>query len=404
MGSFAEFDGSWSTLEPGFPENSTLYDAALKGGTNLVNRPASDTLKELNRYIEKGVAPHIAPSLNICFELGMDPSFNAAVSTWNHRDFKIVTETACAVVLEFCMDRLEDNDILEVQRNLADKLFASEAHSSEVTRLTLHFALIFILLHELSHIICGHLKFGEERNLVPRLGETYHIDEILQEQRDGQVREKSVPADWVKLMELEADMVAFELLQAISFDLMSGGDSFAELLPEDVDPEHIPGDMQKALDEIVISACASVFYIMEMQRGGSTTHPLPRTRLHNILYVWTRRLFVEDDIPSGMSYVPLTPDTRHELNTRILPTAYNAAEFGIGCAENFALLEPNSSKSKDRIITEKDLLDGVIDSFLVTETNGINPEIEEFLVLLPQISELQSQLTRYPIGRRQDES
>lgn len=358
-------------------------------------RPALEMQNELNRYIQTAIVPVLAPSLSISLTDKRDADFNAEVATTDFKRFQISINHGCADLLERCMANAEAEDLWEVQGELSKTTFGDASHALEIRRLMLHYALFFIAFHEIAHVLCGHLQFCAERDLfgLPEGGLRFDEQSSIRNDPDPQVD----ATNWIKLIELDADQLAFELLSAFSYEILIADDGFAELLTGHEDPNAVSQDVMLALGEVIVSAASGVFYLMETQRDHHGDYPSPQTRLQSILYGWARQALVKDKTALEEQSVTISPDQRQILLEKIVPACFNSAQFGVACAE--AIIDDQSRTiSEPRIgFDEQALMDGFADAIIRANTSEPLGE-QSFRNLLLNLGSFQNLLTRHPLG------
>lgn len=358
-------------------------------------RPALEMQIELNRNIQTAIVPVLAPSLSITLTDKRDADFNAEVATADFKQFQISINHGCALLLERCMADAEAEDLWEVQEGLSTTIFGDAAHALEIRRLMLHYALFFIAFHEIAHVLCGHLQFCSKRDLFAISETGLSFDEQSSSHKDHDI--KTEATNWIELIELDADQLAFELLSAFAYEILIAGDGFAELLPEQEDPNDVSQDVTLALGEVIVSAASGVFYLMETQRDDHGDYPSPQTRLQSILYGWARQAIVKDRTAQEEQSVTISPDQRHILLENIVPACFNSAQFGVACAE--AIIDDQSKAiSQSRIgFDEQALMNGFAEAII--RTNASEPVgAQSFRKLLLDLGSFQNLLVRHPLG------
>ncbi|TPE47876.1 hypothetical protein [Amaricoccus solimangrovi] len=357
---------------------------------------AAQMMEALSRYLETGFTPVLAPSLSIGFEVANVERFNASVVMADETRFEISTHLGCATVLEHCIASMETSGFLSSHTGLAAVLFGSAAETEELHRVLLHFAALFVQLHEFAHILCGHLKYCDAKGLLKRTGAGLRLDETGADGHSRKVEAGEIPSDWLKLIELEADSMAFEMLLGFSYEFLLAGDVFAEKLRREADPDRLSARMTHTLGEIAITAGAAVFYLLEMEREGRDAYPLPETRLLNILNAWVQKTLLPEGGGRGLVKVRLDDGLREALADRIVPSCFTAAQFGVACAEAYPELP---ATGRGRIsFDEAALMDGFINGLLGEATKGASAGQRELAALQPRLAAFQLQLTRHPLG------
>lgn len=358
-------------------------------------RPALEMQIELNRYIQTAIVPVLAPSLLITLIDKRDADFNAEVATADFKRFQISINHGCAELLERCMANAEAEDLWEVQETLSTAIFGDASHALEIRRLMLHYALFFIAFHEIAHVLCGHLQFGVERGLF-KLSETgLSFDEQSSARRSRDRNTDST--NWIELIELDADQLAFELLSAFAYEILVAGDGFAKLLAEPEDPNAVSLDMTLALGEVIVSAASGVFYLMETQRDDYGDYPSPQTRLQSILYGWARQVLVRGATTEDAQSVTISPDQRHILMEKIVPACFNSAQFGVACAETIVDGQTTATPHPRIGFDEQTLMEGFADSII--RANSSEPvDAQSFRKLLLDLGAFQNLLSRHPLG------
>jgi hypothetical protein len=101
-----------------------------------------------------------------------------------------------------------------------------------IWRSLLYNAILFIILHEVAHVTCGHFLMAIDAGIAKPSREYFTFSEIKPDAtsvRTESTQEDSLASNMVRLTELEADAVAFDVMLALSYELLIGNSEVSDI-------------------------------------------------------------------------------------------------------------------------------------------------------------------------------
>lgn len=256
-----------------------------------------------------------------------DPTFNASIEYRAGASFTIGLNEGCVDGIFRALNASDEHD-LTIARRLTEDLFGSREDIDAVLNGILNLCVLFVLLHEFSHIACGHIHaaLGDGRS-------AFTLNEIGSSDRlggyglaGGQVS----GAEANKVFELEADSTAYELLLDHAEAVLRASPGLDRIAwDEEASAEAIP--------RMAFFACALVVALTEGQRretGREAGHPMALTRILNLCLA-NLLLFLPGDwqVEEFVRKLKIDEEAEAFIFGRIVPTIVDAIEFcRVGCA------------------------------------------------------------------------
>jgi hypothetical protein len=294
-----------------------------------------EILPELYRYSAEGLLPVIAPGIEISFERNSSQAFSAAVKLSNGNRYLVSVFDGCAAKLVDAVLSEKGETVTATLDALSAQLFGARQQDNVLQSFILHGAVLFAILHEVSHIICGHFEYQVQHGLAEPVDGLFQIDELDKASSPPRASQGPVDGQWRKLVELEADEIAFDILRSASYEILLAGDEFRNRVASVFDPNKLPQALEFALGEAMLCSAAAVCFLIgaERRQSAGTTYPLPDTRIISLAHLLTMKLvFGEQDGGARERVrVQLTDDLRERLGSMIASTVLNALEFGNAC-------------------------------------------------------------------------
>lgn len=257
-------------------------------------------------------------------------AFNAEVRSSAPGTFHILLFDGLVAQLRAVLESLDSESIDDEMRMISRTLLGGDAYAHLCYRIWLVESLIFVVLHEVAHVLCGH--FDLLRAISSPSGQTsLRFTEIRNEPLQSP-RLAEEPR-WRPLMELEADEVALDRMLAIAYELFCADESAKELLgPERTAPEaDVPEEHRRRAEELTFYAAATSMALIEAHGGSSEDHPPAFARMFNLVNTYARRLLTQNAGPPGIEVIRLTDSSRHLLSENILPALFNAMDIAESC-------------------------------------------------------------------------
>lgn len=243
-----------------------------------------ETYRAVLGYCRRGLlAPILPDGLKLSIRQYRRGTFAAWVWPPRRADLPYDIEIAQGVVpgLEAALDLIEEEDIQAVSALFAG-LLPEDVDPGVMLRAMLYSSLTFIVLHEASHACGGHF---------PYLARRFGADEVnnlaldaLAFEGDGTHRPSPELARVQRLLELDADAIAFDLLYHLADEIFSANEELkAAILPEMVFGS---GERQQKLSRIGYICAVLVMTLLEAQRvekrARSDSHPSPLARAFSL--------------------------------------------------------------------------------------------------------------------------
>jgi hypothetical protein len=266
------------------------------------------------------------PDLQIRALRVADPSFNASVECRGKTSFTIGLNEGCIDGIFRALNASGEDD-LTVARRLTEELFGSQDGIDAVLNGILNLSVLFVLLHEFSHIVCGHFHAAlGEGPRVFTLNEIGLSDQLGFGFTGGGVSD--VEAN--KTFELEADSTAYELLLEHAEMALRASPGLERLAWDG------KGGVE-AIRKMAFFACALVVALTEGRRrevGADGVHPTALTRILNLCLA-NLLLFLLGDwrVEEFVRKLKIDAEAEAFIFGRIVPTIVDAIEFcRAGCA------------------------------------------------------------------------
>jgi hypothetical protein len=262
--------------------------------------------------------------------------FTARVVRLPEGSFEIRAYEGLAKTLGAALAGLEGG-ALETLEDLSEQIFADPSHATVIAGSILSTALIFVFLHEYGHIAAGH--FGLKRSTTEGPGALgFEFDEC--EDRFSLEGAPSADLSFRQLLELEADLVAFNLVLDLSYPMFVANNDAAALIQG-----HEFDDWRDSLYSPVVNvafyASSLAIALIAAHQGRAdigNDYPLPITRMMNLAMLLLKRAI---DVPwdsNGVEHrLHVDAAALAQISSSFTPTLLNSIELaqscciGIGC-------------------------------------------------------------------------
>lgn len=296
--------------------------------------PVDELLEAIYDYSRDALLPLLAGQLRVRFERNVSHQFNARVRIDHDVQYVISVFDGCAGGLAEAIGSIEDryetiNDSLEA---LARSLLGTAASNVVLRRFILSSAVMFVVLHELSHVICGHFAFRRDHGLSDTASGSA-FDEI---EMSG-LTSRSISQDGrslIKHVELDADQMAYEFLLAIGYEFLVANDEIGPHLAATHPPDALPDQIEHAVAECMLFAAAAVIFLIDANHPAPSTYPAPEARVLNLAYLLAARFGPGRDLQNGTHRLALDDAMRDRIGSFVIPAVLNALEFGAACFEH----------------------------------------------------------------------
>ncbi|MGJ5176536.1 hypothetical protein ACQR16_30945 [Bradyrhizobium oligotrophicum] len=257
----------------------------------------------------------------------VDPTFNASIEYRAGASFTIGLNEGCVDGIFRALNSSDEHD-LTIARRLTEDLFGSQEEIDAVLNGMLNLCVFFVLLHEFSHIACGHIHAavgnGQSGFTLNEIGTSDRLGD------SGLAGGEVTGVDANKVFELEADSTAYELLLEHAETILRASPGLDRIAWEEkAGAEAVP--------KMAFLACALVVALTEGQRheaGRETGHPRALTRILNLCLA-NLLLFLPGDwrVEEFVRKLKIDEAAEAVIFGRIVPTIVDAIEFcRIGCA------------------------------------------------------------------------
>ena len=311
--------------------------------SNADNHVIAEISANLRRYCQETLFALVTqkPGL-VAVRRSRSKEFNARVETNDSgATFTVFLNDGVVSQIRQAISLLASDTPETIDHVLRDTALAltGNAEREPIFRQMIHGSLLFVLLHEVSHITCGHFQrvIAAGRSPARNVCE-FQFDEVTEPPADTASSGcDALNSNLVRLSELEADAIAFDLMDVLALELIEANSELRELIDPDDSAETPEQRRINASELMFYSACAGMAMI-EATRGVSHDYPYPFSRLFNIADVYVQRRFqaampdVADE--TGVLEIPLNDQRRTILQEIAIPTMFNAMEICEACCES----------------------------------------------------------------------
>lgn len=208
--------------------------------------------------------------------------------------------------------------------SLSNKIFGAPDLSDVLIGSIVSSSIIFVFLHEYGHIAAGHFNLTNDS----REPDALDFDELT----SGFSFEGSPfnDRDLGHLLELEADVLAFNILLDLSFPIFSAN-SDVEIALAGREPEGWREDVTPEMAELMFYSAATALALLAVHRKPlvqQDNYPLPLTRLLNLAVLTMRRTIKTQWQSQGLEHrATVDDDMSNQMKTVFLPMLVNALEL-----------------------------------------------------------------------------
>lgn len=290
----------------------------------------ADLLEYFHRVI---LAAPEAPLLDIHADRCALRSFDAGVDWNGRRGFTLSINDGCVEWIHRALD-VTDAEDLRVARGLAKQIFADETEVGPILEGLMNLAVLFIVLHEYAHVICGHLHADAAAGPAPSERSFRELG-AFPRARCFHLAVSGVSALEIdRVFELEADAAAFEMLKAHAFELLRASESTTAVFDEADD--HRAAELAAIAERMAFLAASLVAALTEMAGsaiGDSGTHPPALVRILSLCLTNVIMSLPYEWHANERTHVLLYGDAEEEaLLHHIVPMIADAVDLGrIGC-------------------------------------------------------------------------
>jgi hypothetical protein len=172
--------------------------------------------------------------------------------------------------------------------DLSQRIFGDAGKTDVIGGSILSTALIFVLLHEYGHIAAGHFGLKQAGSVS-----SDKIDFEFAELQDCFTLEGQLPGhlQFRQMVELEADIVAFNLLLDLSYAIFVANDDVATLI-QGHEFEEWRDSLYPPVAELVFYASAVALALIAAHQDPveqNRDYPVPLTRMMNLAMLLLRR-------------------------------------------------------------------------------------------------------------------
>lgn len=326
-----------SSEDPVIAEDSPL-EGKLADPAAIVEAIAAFVDQIVLAAVDKGAAK---------ISVRADPGGRFAASVTEHEGaFEIVVFAGIAQALSRALDLLPEGPFESIQR-LALQLFGEPPEEDVIKGSLVSGALIFILLHEYGHIAAGHFRLQAEAEGSDR---PFAFEEVA----STFSFEGAAGGMTSRLIELEADNLAFNLLLDLSYPIFAANADVEALLGGQ--------DLRDWQDQLIPPVVELMFYSAALalalidahrvrSRGGQD-HPRPLARMLNLAGLMIRRMTQGAWQTEGTQHRLTVDGAVHaQLKGFFIPALVNGVELceaalgnlGLELASRMSLTDPDDS-------------------------------------------------------------
>ena len=153
-------------------------------------------------------------------------------------------------------------------------------------RSILVFSILFVVLHEIAHVLGGHFVYQIKNGFAVPASDGFHFDEVPLEMRTANIAspgDNQAGGNSTKLLELDADETAFELMMMVGYELFVANTEVSELLGTTVhEPDNVPPLVERGIWDLSFYAACSAFFVIDSRRNHAKGYPSPMTRAYNL--------------------------------------------------------------------------------------------------------------------------
>jgi hypothetical protein len=252
-----------------------------------------------------------------------DPTARFAASVSERAGtYEIVASAGLADTLSRALNLLPEGPFQSLQR-LSLQLFDEPPQGDVIKGSLINGALIFILLHEYGHIAAGHFKLlAEQGGADAELA----FDEVMSDFSFQGERDDLTS----RLIELEADNLAFNLLLDLSYPIFTASADVQALL-KGRDLPNWQDQLIPPVVELMFYSAALALALVDAHRKRSRCsgdHPRPLARMLNLAGLMVRRMTQGAWISEGTQHRLAVDDSIHaQLRTFFIPALVNGVEL-----------------------------------------------------------------------------
>jgi hypothetical protein len=214
-----------------------------------------------------------------------DLAFDSTVETITNREFWITLNDGCVETAFRALNTSDAGD-LNVAAGISEQLFGDRMEVDAVLGAILNAATVFILLHEYSHIVCGHFHATPAEPgagfQMRAFGETGTAHEA---QSPGVAMGGVTASQARKVFELEADATAYELLIDRAADVFLASPGIRRAIRRRKRRAKLSKADTRTVQRMTFYACSLVAALTEgvrEQAGAQSEYPGALTRMMNL--------------------------------------------------------------------------------------------------------------------------
>ncbi|MGA8171095.1 MAG: hypothetical protein WB816_09750, partial [Methylocystis sp.] len=267
------------------------------------------------------------------------PIFTASVEWRPKTGHKLCIYSGVAQTLATSLQSI-DTPAIETLAALSENLFGSPDFAHVVAGSVLSSAVIFVCLHEYGHVAGGHFELRRCQRTEQDRGFEFNetTDDFSYEGKSGNAFQFS------QLLELEADLIAFNLLLDLSYPIVVANEDVAALM-RGREFENWRDELHPRVAELTFYAAAIALGLLSVHRANenSETHPWPITRMMYIAMLLLRRTVPGWQSGSKLAHFLKIDETAlAHLTGNFLPTLLNAIELAESCCRGIGLDLPHA--------------------------------------------------------------
>ncbi|HVY38735.1 MAG TPA: hypothetical protein VHM31_12400 [Polyangia bacterium] len=219
----------------------------------------------------------------------------------------------------------------EEMADRAEELLGSAEFSSVTYGSWVAQVLIFIGLHEVAHVLCGHFS------VLPLLDGNVHSEVAGPDLPIHQPGWEDHRLRW--LLELEADEVALDRMLALAFEIFTADgdvrDLYAHAGRSTID---VAGSVRRSAERLTFHAACSAIALLEAGREPlGTGHPPAFARMLYLSNVFLLRQLDASGGPPGVTHLRFSADQQRTFRETFIPAVLEAMIFANACCETIGV-------------------------------------------------------------------
>lgn len=248
-------------------------------------------------------------------------SFGARIYTTNGTDFTLSVNSGTITTFIDVINKMDDKDIDEEVDGLAITLLNNKDYRNDIYKSIAYCATIFIVFHEISHLMRRHLH-----HIISKASVNEDFTAPIPEKRDA------IDEHFHNLVELDADAYAIILLTTLSTELFSATSEYFDIVhPAWRDAADNP-QHRLASNQIMLWASSLALAAIETHQNPSKKHPSPFIRIINIYDAYNQQIYKAynitdpNDTSGDIEYIKMSDNLKSIMTNIVYPAFLNSVD------------------------------------------------------------------------------